>query len=179
VTDTATAMEQLRRSSALLEVESSHDLQDAADALLERAAAAQASGDDDRARRLVQRAKGLGRDDHEGAETCSMAVQMGLFTLVADVLEEEDPFVWLEAAEVVLAAVGGVGREQLLDVLLVIGDDYRMDADERAVLRRLTRGAQRPASVFEGRDLEVDEVLQVLAVTTAYDDAVAELMGEP
>jgi hypothetical protein len=64
-------------------------------------------------------------------------------------------------------------------VLLVIGDDYRMDADERAVLRRLTRGAQRPASVFEGRDLEVDEVLQVLAVTTAYDDAVAELLGEP
>ncbi len=54
-----------------------------------------------------------------------------------------------------------------------------MEASERAALRRLTRGAERQDSVFEGRILDVDDVLQVLAATAAYDDAVDALQGEP
>ena len=108
-----------------------------------------------------------------------MAAHMALFNLVTDVCEEvEDESVWLKAAENVLRTARGAGREQLLEVLLIIRAEYDVDPDTRRVLDRLTRGAQRPVSVFEGRDLEVDEVLQVLAVTTAYDDAVADLLAE-
>ena len=47
------------------------------------------------------------------------------------------------------------------------------------LLRRLVRGAERPAaSVFDGRVLEVDEVLAVLTAINAYDDAVAASSGE-
>ena len=176
---TAEAMSQLLRTSAMLKAEASQDLTDATEALLERAAAAQLDGDEDRAERLVRRAKALGRDDHNEAEACSMAAHMALFNLVTDVCEEvEDESVWLKAAENVLRTARGAGREQLLEVLLIIRAEYDVDPDTRRVLDRLTRGAQRPVSVFEGRDLEVDEVLQVLAVTTAYDDAVADLLAE-
>ena len=39
-----------------------------------------------------------------------MAAHMGLFTLVSDVLEEEDTMVWLEAAGTVLRSCDGAAR---------------------------------------------------------------------
>ena len=175
---TAAAIEALRRSSDLLLADASHDQQLAAGTLLEKAAAAQAAGDLDRARRLVLRAKALGRDEHEDAEVCSMAAHMALFTLMSDVVEEEDPMVWLEAAEVVLPSLDGAARTELLGAARSIGADAELEPAERRALRRLTHGVELPVSVFEGRVLEVDDVLQVLAATAAYDDAVDELLGD-
>lgn len=176
---TADAMAALRRSSHDLRASTSHDQQLAAQTLLENATAALDEGDVDRARKLVERTKALGHDEHEDAEVCSMAAHMGLFTLVSDVLEEEDPLVWLEAAGTVLQSCDGAARTELLGVLQVLGDDPQLEPAERAALSELTRGAERQDSVFEGRVLGVDDVLQVLAATAAYDDAVDELLGEP
>ena len=39
-------------------------------------------------------------------------------------------------------------------------------------------GAERLTSVFEGRVLDVDEVLDVLTVINAYEDAVDAIEGE-
>lgn len=176
---TAAAMAALRRSSDLLLAGTSHDQQLAAGTLLENAAEAQAAGDVDRARTLVRRAKALGRDEHEDAEVCSMAAHMALFTLVSDVVEDEEPMVWLDAAETVLPSLDGAGRTELLGALLSIGADAELEPAERRALRRLVHGVELPVSVFEGRVLEVDDVLQVLAATAVYDDAVDSLLGEP
>jgi hypothetical protein len=176
---TAEAMAALRNSSHDLRASTSHDQRQAAEALLEKATAALDEGDVTRARKLVERTKALGHDDHEDAEVCSMAAHMGLFMLVSDVLEEEEPMVWLQAAEAVLPALDDAARAELLGVLLTIDADARLDPAERRVLHRLTRGAEPPASVFEGRVLDVDDVLQVLAATAAYDDAVDDLLAQP
>ena len=175
---TADALAALRRSSHDLRASTSHDQQLAAETLLKNAAAALDHGDVDRARGLVERTKALGHDEHEDAEVCSMAAHMGLFTLVSDVLEEEDPLVWLEAASTVLKSCDGAARTELLGVLQVLDDEAHLAPSERAALRELTRGAERQDSVFEGRVLDVDDVLQVLAATAAYDDAVDELLAQ-
>ena len=173
---TADAMAALRRSSHDLRASTSHEQQLAAETLLENATAALDAGDVARARKLVERTKALGHDEHEDVEVCSMAAHMGLFTLVSDVLEEEDPMVWLEAAGTVLRSCDGAARTELLGVLQVLDGDARLEPSERAALRELTRGAERQDSVFEGRVLDVDDVLQVLAATAAYDDAVDEII---
>lgn len=176
---TADAMAGPRRSSHDLRASTSHDKQLAAETLLDNATAALDEGDVARARKLVQRVKALGHDEHEDSEVCSMATHMRLFTLVCDVLEEEEPMVWLQVADAVLPSLDGAARTELLGVLQILDDETRMEASERAALRRLTRGAERQDSVFEGRILDVDDVLQVLAATAAYDDAVDALQGEP
>lgn len=176
---TAAAVEALRRSSDLLLADASHDQQLAAGTLLENATAALAVGNLERARRLVRRAKALGRDEHEDVEVCSMAAHMALFTLVSDALEDEEPMVWLDAAAAVLPSLEGAGRTELLGCLLILGDEAELEPTERRVLGRLTRGAERPVSVFDGRVLDVDDVLQVLAATAAYDDAVDAQLDEP
>ncbi len=79
---TADAMAGLRRSSHDLRASTSHDKQLAAETLLDNATAALDEGDVARARKLVQRVKALGHDEHEDAEVCSMATHMRLFTLV-------------------------------------------------------------------------------------------------
>ncbi len=175
---TEDAMVTLRRSSHDLRASTSHDQQLAAQTLLENATAALDEGDVDRARKLVERTKALGHDEHEDAEVCSMAAHMGLFTLVSDVLEEEDPSVWLEAAGTVLQSCDGAARTELLAVLQGLDEDARLEPSERAALAELTRGVERQDSVFEGRVLDIDDVLQVLAATAAYDDAVDELLGQ-
>jgi hypothetical protein len=172
-------MEALRRSSHELRASTSHDQRLAAETLLENATAALDVGDVARARKLVERTKALGHDEHEDVEVCSMAAHMGLFTLVSDVFEDEEPMLWLHAAEAVLPSLDGTARTELQDVLLILEGDAPLEPAERAALRRLTQGAQPQASVFEGRVLVVEDVLQVLAATAAYDDAVAVLLGEP
>jgi hypothetical protein len=158
--------------------ELSHGQQDAANTLLEKAAAALADGDVERARALVTQAKALGRDDHEGVEACSMAAHMSLFTLVSDVAEDGDPLLWLEAAEAVLPTLSRIGRAELLDCLLATGSEaVELEPAQARLLRRLVNGAERPTSVFDGRVLEADEVLEVLTAINAYDDAVAAIEG--
>jgi hypothetical protein len=171
-------METLRRTSNLAMAEVSHGQQGAANTLLEKAAAALDAGDEDGARALVQRAKALGRDEHEGAEVCSMTAHMALFTLVSEVADDGEPLVWLEAAEAVLPTLTRSARAELLDSLLITGSEaVELDATEARLLRRLVRGAERLTSVFDGRVLEVDEVLDVLTAINAYEDAVDAIEG--
>ena len=176
---TAAAVEALRRQSNLALAEVSHGQQDAANTLLEKAAAALDDGDRDRATALVQRAKALGHDDHEGVEVCSMAAHMALFTLVSDVAEDGEPCVWLEAAEEVLPTLPSTARTELLDSLVIAGSEsIELEPAEARLLRRLVSGAERGTSVFEGRVFEVDEVLDLLTAINVYDDAVAAIEGE-
>ena len=175
---TADAMAALRRSSHDLRASVSQDQRLAAETLLDNAAAALDEGDDARARMLVERTKALGHDEHEDVEVCTMAAHMGLFNLVSDVLEEEDDLVWVDAARMVLRIAEGAGRDELLSVLQTLDQDAQLEPAEHDAVRRLTRGAEPAVSVFDGRVLDVDDVLQVLAVTTAYDDAVADLLDE-
>jgi hypothetical protein len=170
---TAAAIEALRRQSNLALAEVSQGQQNAASTLLEKAAAALDAGDVDRAKALVTRAKALGRDEHEGVEVCSMAAHMALFTLVSDVAEDGEPLLWLEAAEAVLPTLTGSARAELLDSLLITGGEtIELEPVEARLLRRLVRGAERLTSVFDGRVLDVDEVLAVLTAIAAYEDAV-------
>ena len=159
--------------------EVSHRQQDAANTLLENAAAALDARDVDRARALVEQAKALGRDEHEGVESCSMAAHMALFTLVSDVAQDCDPPVWLDAAEAVLPALTGVARAELLACLPLTGSEaIELEPEEARLLRRLVNGADRVTSVFDGRVFEVDEVLEVLTAINAYDDAVDAIESE-
>ena len=176
---TEAAIEALRRQSNLALAEVSQGQQDAASTLLEKAAAALDADDVDRARALVTRAKALGRDEHEGVEICSMAAHMALFTLVSDVAGDGEPLLWLEAAEAVLPTLTGTARAELLDSLLITGSEtIELEPAEARLLRRLVAGAEPLTSVFDGRVLEVEEVLGVLAAIAAYEDAVDELEGQ-
>ena len=175
---TAAAIEALRRQSNLALAEVSHGQQGAANTLLEKAAAALDAGDVDRARTLVMRTKALGRDEHEGVEVCSMAAHMALFTLVSDVAEDGEPLLWLEAAEAVLPRLSRTARAELVDSLLITGSEsIELEPAEARVLRRLVQNAERLTSVFDGRVLDVDEVLDVLTAINAYEDAVDEIEG--
>ena len=159
--------------------EVSHRQQDAANTLLENAASALDAGDVDGARVLVEQAKALGRDEHEGVESCSMAAHMALFTLVSDVAKDCDPRVWLEAAEAVLPTLTGIARAELLACLSLTGSEsVDLEPEEARLLRRLVNGAERVISVFDGRVFEVDEVLDLLSAINVYDDAVAAIEGE-
>jgi hypothetical protein len=162
--------------TALSLAELSHGQQDAANTLLEEAAAALDAGDADAARALVRRAKALGRDEHEGVEVCSMTAHMALFTLVSDVAEDGEPLLWLQAAEAVLPALTRTGRAELVDCLLITASEtVELEPAEARLLRRLVSDAERLTSVFDGRVFLVDEVLEVLAAINAYDDAVAAI----
>jgi hypothetical protein len=176
---TEAAIEALRRQSNLALAEVSQGQQDAASSLLEKAAAALNADDVDRASALVRRAKALGRDEHEGVEVCSMAAHMALFTLVSDVAEDGEPLLWLAAAEAVLPTLTGTARAELLDSLVITGSEtIELEPAEVRLLRRLVGGAEPLTSVFDGRVLEVEEVLGVLAAIAAYEDAVDELEGQ-
>jgi hypothetical protein len=176
---TEAAIEALRRQSNLALAEVSQGQQDAASTLLEKAAAALDADDVDRARALVMRAKALGRDEHEGVEVCSMAAHMALFTLVSDVAEDGEPLLWLDAAEAVLPTLTGTARAELLDSLLLTGSEtIELEPAEARLLRRLVGGAEPLTSVFDGRVLDVDEVLAVLTAIAAYEDAVDALEGQ-
>lgn len=172
---TAAALDVLRRASNLALAEVSQGQQLAADNLLQRAAVALDSGDHEGARRLVQRAQALGHDDHENVDVCSWSVHMTLFTLVTDVLDDSDEGVWLDAAAAVLPAVPGAGRAELVDVLRTIRLDYQLDLPASTRLRRLTGNDVMPAPITEGRVLDVEQVLGVLATITAYEEAVSAL----
>ena len=165
-------------TSAAVEALRSHGQQDAANRLLEQAAAALDDADLDEARALVQQAKALGRDEHEGVEVCSMTAHMALFTLVSEVAEDGEPLLWLEAAEAVLPRLSRTARAELVDSLLITGSEsVELEAEEARLLGRLVHGADRLTSVFDGRVLDVDEVLEVLTVINAYEDAVDAIEG--
>jgi hypothetical protein len=122
---------------------------------------------------MVLRAQSLGHDAHEDVDVCSWSVHMTLFNLVTDVLDEsDDEWAWLDAAATVLPDAPENGRLELIDVLVTIGKDRELEHVESVRLRPLVRGALRRPGITDGRVLDVEEVLDVLATITAYEDAV-------
>jgi hypothetical protein len=179
---TSARIEALRHESNLVLAEVSQGQQRAATNLLEKAAVALHRGDRDTARTLVLRTQALGHDEHEDVDVCSWGAHMTLFNLVTDVLDDsDDEWAWLDAAATVLqaapeSAVPEAGRQELIDVLVTISKEY-LEHTESARLRPLIRDPLRRPSISDGRVLEVDEVLGVLAAIAAYEDAVDELEG--
>jgi hypothetical protein len=174
---TAARLETLRHESNLVLAEVSQGQQMAATNLLEKAAVALHRGDRDTAQALVRRAQALGHDEHEDVDVCSWSAHMTLFTLVADVMEDSDEeWAWLGAAATVLPAVPEAGRLELIDVLVTISKEY-LDHLASTRLRPLIRDAPRRPSISDGRVLDVEEVLGVLATIAAYEDAVDEIEG--
>ena len=177
--ETAARIEALRYESNLVLAEVSQGQQMAATNLLEKAAVALHQGDRDRARAMVLRAQALGHDEHEDVDVCSWTLHMTLFNLVTDVLEDsDDEWAWLDAAATVLPAVPDNGRQELIDVLVIISTEYQLDHLASTRLRPLIRDALRRPSISDGRVLDVEEVLDVLATMAAYEDAVDELDGQ-
>ena len=107
-----------------------------------------------------------------------MTAHMALFTLVSEVAEDGEPLLWLEAAEAVLPRLSRTARAELVDSLLITGSEsVELEPEEARLLGRLVHGADRLTSVFDGRVLDVDEVLDVLTVINAYEDAVDAIEG--
>jgi hypothetical protein len=174
---TTDRLEALRQESNLVLAEVSQGQQLAATNLLEKAAVALHRGDRDTARAMVRRAQALGHDQHEDVDVCSWSAHMTLFTLVADVMEDSDEeWAWLDAAATALPAVPEAGRLELLDVLVTISKEY-LDHVAATRLRPLIRDAPWRPSISDGRVLEVEEVLGVLAAIAAFEDAVDEIEG--
>ena len=169
---TAARLEALRDESNLVLAEVSQGQQLAATNLLEKASVALHRGDRDTARALVLRAQALGHDEHEDVDVCSWGAHMTLFNLVTDVMDDhDDEWAWLDAAATVLPTVPEAGRQELIDVLVTISKEY-LDHTAATRLRPLIRDAQRRPSISDGRALDVEEVLGVLAAIAAYEDAV-------
>lgn len=171
----ADALDALKTASNLVGAEVSQGQNMAVDNLLEKAGRALDRGDVEQARRYVRRAKDLGHDEHEDVDACSLGAHMLLFTLVSDVVEECAAPVWLEAAEAVLPSLSAWARAELLGVLLVMAAESAPDPTERRLLRRLTAGATAPPSVWDGASYDVEQVLELLAATAAYDASVEEI----
>jgi hypothetical protein len=176
---TTARIEALRYQSNLVLAEVSQGQQTAATNLLEKAAVALHRGDRDRARAMVLRAQTLGHDEHEDVDVCSWSVHMMLFNLVTDVLDEsDDEWAWLDAAATVLPDVPESGRHELVDVLVTISKEYRLDHLAAARLSPLVRDALPRPGITDGRVLGVEEVLDVLATIAAYEDAVDAIEGQ-
>ena len=181
---TAARFEALRDESHLLLAEVSQGQQMAATNLLAKAAVALHQGDRDTARDMVLRAQALGHDEHEDVDVCSWSAHMTMFDLVTDVLDEsDDEWAWLDAAATVLragpdAAVPEAGRQELVDVLVTVGKDYDLDHIASTRLRPLIRDSLQRPSISDGRVLDVEEVLGVLAAIAAYEDAVDAIEGQ-
>jgi hypothetical protein len=111
--------------------------QQAATNLLVKAHRALDDGDNNRARRFVDRAVSLPYDEHECAAPVALATHMDLFCLVTDALErsETDDSRWLDAAEEVLDNVDETGRCDMRDVLVAIDHDYSISAEEHRRIR--------------------------------------------
>ncbi len=147
--------------------------QQAATNLLVKAHRALDDGDNNRARRFVDRAVSLPYDEHECAAPVALATHMDLFCLITDALErsEADDSRWLDAAEEVLDNVDETGRCDMRDVLVAIDHDYEISAEEH---RRLRAAVTPIPDRAELRDLRLpsmqlgDHVMSVLRASAHY-----------
>ncbi len=114
----------------------------AAENLLTKARRWFAAGDDDRARRLVDRAVALPYDPHEDAAPAALAATTLLFDIVVDEMEaaETTDTRWLDAALAVLDGADEQGRFELRDVLVAVRDDYRLPKRENRRIFEATSG---------------------------------------
>jgi hypothetical protein len=157
---------------------------DAATNLLEKALRALDNGDEDRARRFVERAVALPYDEHERMHPAAMMAQQQLFSAVTDALDDGGDE-WLDAATDTFASAPEQARYTLRDVLKEVLQDYELSGGEERRLRRITKDVPERAEL---PDLElppeqlVPAVLEVLEgvihFVDAYDETIALTRGE-
>jgi hypothetical protein len=151
----------------------SEGLQAAGTNLLDKALAAVVAGDQDRARRYVERAVRLPFDEHEQVGTAWWAASMLMYTVVDEELEACDPGddSWLTAAESVLVDTEQLVAQALQGTLVSVTESYQLSRRERERCRVATRGCdanswavQEPAGEAE----RVAAVLGVVELAAAY-----------
>ncbi len=157
---------------------------DAATNLLEKALRALDNGDEDRARRFVERAVALPYDEHERMHPAAMMAQQQLFSAVTDALDNGGEE-WLDAATDTFASAPEQAKFTLRDVLKEVLQDYELPDGEERRLRRITKDVPERAEL---PDLElapeqlVPAVLEVLEgvihFVDAYDETIALTRGE-
>ncbi len=156
--------------------EVSRGLGEAADNLLRKALRAIEAGDEERARRLVDRACRLPWDEHEECYPAPWSAQMMLYTSVGDALEEagEGESDWLDAALEILPELSEVGREHLATTLFGF---VRQDA-----VFHLAPAEQKRIRAATGiRPIDLDDLPEetpheeLVAMTRALLDAVRRL----
>jgi hypothetical protein len=158
----------------------SHDLvasvsqgqQEAAENLLGKAVRAALADDVDRARRLVERAVALGRDEHEEIGAAWWAAEMLAFNAVSDALEEsaDGDSGWLDAAETVAAEVDPAGAAAWLGALATLGHPRGVEPVSHREARRCraAAGEVTPETWAESEPVDAaDQVEAVLAVVRA------------
>jgi hypothetical protein len=157
---------------------------DGATNLLEKALRALDNGDEDRARRFVERAVALPYDEHERMHPAAMMAQQQLFSAVTDALDDGGDE-WLDAVTDTFASAPEQARYTLRDVLKEVLQDYELSGGEERRLRRITKDVPERAEL---PDLElppeqlVPAVLEVLEgvihFVDAYDETIALTRGE-
>ena len=155
---------------------------EAAQNLLHKAQRALEDDDVERARAYVTRAVQLPFDEAEDVVPAAWEAHMLLFTAVTDALEEsdEDDTAWLDAALDVLASAGAVGRSAIAFVLSDISGDFEITRQEEKRIRRAIAGIPPETEPFKSAgspDELIEQVLEVVGVSNAYEDALDDLLA--
>lgn len=136
----------------------------AAENLLAKARRDLAAGKAERAGSYIDRALRLPFDEMNEAPAASSTAHMMLFSGIAEAVEDsiEDDHAWLGAAEATLRQCGEHAREDLLEILQVLDQDYSLAPVESRWIRSLAMG--------EHADEEVGDVV----LARAGDDEAAQ-----
>jgi hypothetical protein len=167
----------LRSTAALAPISMAQ--MDAATNLLHKALRALDDGDEDRARRFVERAVALPYDEHERMHPAAMMAQQQLFSAVTDALDNGGDE-WLDAAAGTFVTAPEQGRFTLRDVLKEVRQDYQLSDREERRLRRITQDVPERAEL---PDLELapeqlaPAVLQVLESVIQFVDGYEEVIA--
>ena len=150
---------------------------DAASNLLEKAQRALREGDEERARRMVERAVALPYDEIERAYPAAWQAHMAMFMAVTDAAEEDDGEDWLDAVTDTLAAAAEEARFMLRDCVVDMLQDYELSGQDRRRLREAVGKVPARAELHE-LDLTPEElsvaILDVLAGVVHFEDSYAE-----
>jgi hypothetical protein len=153
--------------------------------LLIKAARAVAAGDRQRATRYVDRATDLPFDDEERANPAVFEAHMHLYEIVTDAVDTcaVDCSCWLDAAEAALTTCGGHAREDLLETLAAVDQEYRLQPREHRRVRTLVAGAPEgdvlERRVDDDRPTQSQVIFELLQVANAYETALVRLHDEP
>ena len=167
----------LRSTAALAPI--SQAQMDAATNLLHKALRALDDGDEDRARRFVERAVALPYDEHERMHPAAMMAQQQLFSAVTDALDNGGDE-WLDAVIGTFASAPEQGRFTLRDVLKLVVQDYQLTDPEERPLRRITQDVPERTEL---PDLELPPeqlapaVLEVLESVIQFVDGYEEVIA--
>lgn len=143
-------------------------LREATERLLGKAVAAVVDGDEERARRLVQRALALPVDEHEGVQLTWGQVSLMLYLSISDAfdLSEDGDETWLDAAEHVLAACDPLAAPALRSNLAAMADELGRGPQARRC-RRLAAGTTADAWDDAAPGDEGERLSAVVAVVRA------------